>query len=104
MSNEFGILELNILYTAMCDKVEEARSERDRYGEDTLGTVEKYTELRDKVHTMLEAKFDEADKAFKNLRADRLKRESEKVKGKPEYGTDFGFLEEGERFLISILD
>lgn len=80
MSNEFGILELNILHTAMNDMIENAIKDRERYGEDTLGTVEKYTELRDKIHTMLEAKCDEADKAMRQLKADRLKQESEKAK------------------------
>ena len=89
MSNEFGILELNILHTAMNDMIENAIKDRERYGEDTLGTVEKYTELRDKIHTMLEAKCDEADKAMRQLKAsvaarqlkaDLLKQESEKAK------------------------
>jgi basic membrane lipoprotein Med (substrate-binding protein (PBP1-ABC) superfamily) len=97
MSNEFGILELNILHTAMNDMIENAIKDRERYGEDTLGTVEKYTELRDKIHTMLEAKCDEADKAIRQLKADLLKQESEKVKG------DFCIDGEAE-FFASILD
>lgn len=98
MSNEFGILELNILHTAMNDMVENAIKDRERYGEDTLGTVEKYTELRDKVHTMLEAKCDEADKAMRQLKADRLKYDViETAKG-------LGCNDDEVAFFASILD
>lgn len=96
MSNEFGILELNILHTAMNDMVENAIKDRERYGEDTLGTVEKYTELRDKVHTMLEAKCDEADAAMRQVKADGWKRPD---KVKPGFCTD-----DEVAFFASILD
>jgi hypothetical protein len=98
MSNEFGILELNILHTAMNDMVENAIKDRERYGEDTLGTVEKYTELRDKVHTMLEAKCDEADKAMRQLKADRMRYDvAETAKG-------LGCNDDEVAFFVSILD
>lgn len=98
MSNEFGILELNILHNAMTGMVENAIKDRERFGEDTLGTVEKYTELRDKVHTMLEAKCDEADKAFAIAQAGRMRHDvAETAKG-------LGCNDDEVAFFVSILD
>lgn len=80
MNNEFGILELNTLRVIMDNVVANAVKDSERYGGDPLGTIEKSIALRDKIQTMLEAKCDEADKAMRQLKADRLKQESEKAK------------------------